>query len=150
MVDLFACYKGQFGSIQNVVVWKMVLSFVMWCLWRERNDRCFEDCERTMVELKAFFFKTLYRWAAAFGINIAFIFFFICFLFLVRCISFVLFLLYLGCAFALFKKIAMTYKNKLETNSKLVRCFWKVSSVEIFHCALYNYAMTLHYVISLW
>lgn len=72
-----------------------------------------------VVELKEFFFKTLYCWAAAFGINISsfhvflsvFTYqkkkkvFFICFLFLVRCIS------YLGCTFALFKKIAITYKK---------------------------------------
>jgi len=38
VIDLFACW---------------------WCLWRERNDRNFEDCERILEELK-FFFYSLY------------------------------------------------------------------------------------------
>jgi hypothetical protein len=29
---------------------------------RERNDQSFEDCEKTVVELKSFFFKTLPWW----------------------------------------------------------------------------------------
>jgi hypothetical protein len=33
----------------------------LWCLWKERNDRSFEDRERTVVELKSFFFKTRYH-----------------------------------------------------------------------------------------
>jgi hypothetical protein len=36
--------------------------FLLWCLWRERNDRNFEDRERTVVEQKSLFFKTLYHW----------------------------------------------------------------------------------------
>jgi hypothetical protein len=57
-------------------------AMLMWCIWRERNDRCFEDCGRTTVDLKAFFFKTLYLWITAFdGIHITnfldlFVFFF--------------------------------------------------------------------------
>ena len=49
---------GLEGSPQSVVVWKMVLSYLSWCLWREIDYRNFEDRERTMVELKSFFFKT--------------------------------------------------------------------------------------------
>jgi hypothetical protein len=39
----------------------MVPSILLWCLWRERNDRNFEDCERMVVEIKSFFFNTLYH-----------------------------------------------------------------------------------------
>jgi len=35
-------------------------------LWRERNDRNFEDQERTIEELKTFFFYSLFSWTAAF------------------------------------------------------------------------------------
>jgi len=31
-------------------------------LERKKNDQSFEDCERMMVKLKAFFFKTLYQY----------------------------------------------------------------------------------------
>jgi hypothetical protein len=35
-----------------------------WCIWSERNDKIFEDREKTMVDLKSFFFNTLFHWAA--------------------------------------------------------------------------------------
>jgi len=48
-------------------VWKMVLSCLLWCLWRERNHRSFEDLERSSAELESFcFFFTLFTWTAAF------------------------------------------------------------------------------------
>jgi hypothetical protein len=47
-------------------MWMMILLYLMWCIWGERNNRSFEDCERTVVELKAFFFKTLYQWIVAY------------------------------------------------------------------------------------
>jgi hypothetical protein len=65
MVDLFACWwRG--GCSRGAVVWKMVHSCLMWCLWREQNDRNFEDKEITFEELKTFFFCSLYTWTAAF------------------------------------------------------------------------------------
>jgi hypothetical protein len=48
----------------------MVLSCLLWCLWRERNDRSFEDNERMVAELKSFFFITLYRWTVALDLNL--------------------------------------------------------------------------------
>jgi hypothetical protein len=41
-------------------LWKMVHSCLLWCLWRESNDRSFEDHERTPEEfesLSLFFFN---------------------------------------------------------------------------------------------
>ena len=34
-------------------------------LWRERNSRCFEDRERSISDLKLFFFRTIMDWLAA-------------------------------------------------------------------------------------
>jgi hypothetical protein len=56
VVNLFACWKEQLGSIQNAA---MCLSCLMWCLWRKRNDQSFKDNERMVVELKAFLQDTL-------------------------------------------------------------------------------------------
>jgi len=50
VVDLFACW-WMGGSSQSVVVWKMMPSCLLWCLWRERNDRNFEDREKALEEL---------------------------------------------------------------------------------------------------
>jgi hypothetical protein len=35
---------------------------VMWCLWRERNVRNFEDCELGILELKKMEIQTLLSW----------------------------------------------------------------------------------------
>jgi uncharacterized membrane protein len=37
VVDLFACcWMG--GSTQSAIVWKVMVSCLLWCLWREHND----------------------------------------------------------------------------------------------------------------
>ena len=38
----------------------------MLCLWLERNARCFEGSEWSIVEIKIFFFHTLLYWNVAF------------------------------------------------------------------------------------
>ena len=35
------------------------------CLWEERNSRCYENNERSIPDLKLFFFKTLLVWLSA-------------------------------------------------------------------------------------
>jgi hypothetical protein len=57
---------GTAGSNWSAVVWKMLPSCLLWCIWKERKDRSFEDHERTLEELISFFFYTLYIWIAAF------------------------------------------------------------------------------------
>jgi len=39
--DLFACWRGQFGSPQSKAVWRMIPLCWMWCIWREKNNRRF-------------------------------------------------------------------------------------------------------------
>lgn len=67
VIVLFACWRCQFGSLHSLVLWKMVLSCIVWCILRERNDRSFEDRERMVVELNVFFFNILYHWVAAYN-----------------------------------------------------------------------------------
>jgi hypothetical protein len=31
------------GCTRSAVVWKMVPHCILWCIWRERNNRCFEE-----------------------------------------------------------------------------------------------------------
>jgi hypothetical protein len=47
-------------------VWKMDRCLLIWRSWRERNDRQFEDKERTIEELISFLFYSLYSWTAVF------------------------------------------------------------------------------------
>jgi hypothetical protein len=42
VVDLFGCWWTG-GRSWSAVVWKMVHSCLLWCLWREQNDINFED-----------------------------------------------------------------------------------------------------------
>ena len=39
----------------------VVPHYLMWCIWKERNSRCFEDNERSMLDLKLLFFQNLTR-----------------------------------------------------------------------------------------
>jgi hypothetical protein len=59
--ELFACWGGRSRS---VVVWKMVSLCMMWCIWRERNIRCFEDTWQSFEEILHYFLFTPYTWAA--------------------------------------------------------------------------------------
>ena len=56
VVGLLACWQYK---------WLIVPHCLLWCLWRERNKRCFEDNERPIPDLKLFFFRTLLNWWAA-------------------------------------------------------------------------------------
>jgi hypothetical protein len=116
--DLFACWRGQFGSPHSKALWKMILFGLMWCIWR-KSDRSFEDNEMTVVELKAFF-KTLYDWMAAYDcvfIFLVFMNFLIIFIFLVRYFSCILHV-YLGAPFYVlvnFKYLSLKSSVLLET-----------------------------------
>jgi hypothetical protein len=60
-VDLFTYWRGLRGNHQSATVWKMVPSCLLWSSWKKINDRSFEDCNRTMVDLRSFFFNTLFH-----------------------------------------------------------------------------------------
>ena len=62
VVGLLACWQGWFGQHRNGHIWIIVPHGLMRCLWRERNSKCFEDNERSMSDLKLFFFRTLLDW----------------------------------------------------------------------------------------
>jgi hypothetical protein len=40
--DLLACWWCS-GRLRSVAVWKMAPICLLWCLWREINNRSFED-----------------------------------------------------------------------------------------------------------
>jgi hypothetical protein len=40
--ELFASWWTG-GRTRSIDVWKMVPHCIMWCIWREQNNRCFED-----------------------------------------------------------------------------------------------------------
>ena len=64
---LLASWQGRLGHHLNGVIWKAISHCLMWYIWREQNDRSFEDSERTLPDLKLFFFKTLLDWKSVVG-----------------------------------------------------------------------------------
>jgi hypothetical protein len=56
VLDLFACW-WTVGRPMSAVIWKMVPTCIFWCVWKERNDRCFEDLERSSEDILASFFS---------------------------------------------------------------------------------------------
>ena len=74
VVGLFACWQGHFGRHRNGVIWKVVPLCLLWCIWKERNSRCFEDIECSMPDLKLLFIRTLFDWFSVCGETILFLF----------------------------------------------------------------------------
>ena len=68
VVELVACRQGKFGRHRNAAIWMAVPYCLMWCIWRERNNRRFEDLERSVSNFKLFFLKTPLDWIAMLGI----------------------------------------------------------------------------------
>ena len=65
VVELLACWQGHFGCHRNGHIWMVIPHCLMWCIWRERNSRSFEDIESYLPNLKLFIFRTLLDWLTA-------------------------------------------------------------------------------------
>jgi hypothetical protein len=62
--DLLACWWST-RRRGSAAVWKMVPTCFFWCLWRERNNRSFEDLEGSLEDILSSCFHTLYLWTIA-------------------------------------------------------------------------------------
>ena len=69
VIQLWAAWQIRSADLRNMAIWRMVPHCVIWCLWRERNARLFEDCESSMVDIKLLFFQTLYAWVNSVGVS---------------------------------------------------------------------------------
>jgi len=65
VLELLTSWGASFGYGPIKEVWQLVPLCLMWCLWRERNARYFEDIEASMLELRKRLLNTLYIWVAA-------------------------------------------------------------------------------------
>ena len=65
VVDLLDCWQGKLGRHCHIEIWKAISHCLMWCIWRERNARTFEDCKQNILSLKLCFFCTLFDWISA-------------------------------------------------------------------------------------
>jgi hypothetical protein len=64
VTDCLGSWRTQKGNRTVMQTWRMVPLCVMWCIWRERNARIFEDRELGILELKKRVIQTLFSWRA--------------------------------------------------------------------------------------
>ena len=62
VVELLACWQGCFGRHWNGHICMVILHCLMWCIWRERNSKSYEDTRSSLPNLKLLFFRTLLDW----------------------------------------------------------------------------------------
>ena len=67
VLELFEAWQGKFARHRHIDVWRLVPHGLIWCIWRERNARSFEGCERSLSEIKSFFLYTLFEWSMLFS-----------------------------------------------------------------------------------
>jgi hypothetical protein len=60
--DMLGSWRGQKGNRTLIQIWRMTPLCLMWCVWRERNARCFEDCETGLSNLKRKMLQMLFMW----------------------------------------------------------------------------------------
>jgi hypothetical protein len=60
--ECLGSWRGQRGNRIVLQIWQMAPLCVMWCLWRERNARSFEDRELGIIELMKRVLQTLFSW----------------------------------------------------------------------------------------
>ena len=65
IIELFESWQSKFGRHRNIDFWRLVSHCLMWCIWSERNARCFEGCKWSLLEIKSFFLHTLLDWSVA-------------------------------------------------------------------------------------
>ena len=68
VVKLIASWPHNFNRLKTKVLWSMIAHCLMRAIWRERNTPTFEGDERSIHELKHFFFQTLFEWSNALGV----------------------------------------------------------------------------------
>jgi hypothetical protein len=64
VLELLISWGAAIGSRHAKEVWRLAPLCLLWCIWRERNARLFEDVETPMVELRKRLLNTLYSWIA--------------------------------------------------------------------------------------
>ena len=76
VLELFEAWQGKFARHRHIHVWRLVPHCLIWCIWRERNARSFEGCERSLLESKSLFLHTLWMERGLFSFFLLFFLFF--------------------------------------------------------------------------
>jgi hypothetical protein len=63
--ELLVSWGGHVECSNILEVWRLASLCLMWCIWRQRITRSFEDIETSVVVLKRIMFNALYTWISA-------------------------------------------------------------------------------------
>ena len=69
-IDLLAsCLLGKvtLEIIAIIWIWSAISHCLIWCIWMEKNAKCFEGLESSISSVKFILFKSLYEWLSASG-----------------------------------------------------------------------------------
>jgi hypothetical protein len=66
ILELFQCWKAQGQRQSKEATWKVIPTLLIWSIWRERNQRLFENCESNVLLLKSSSLRTLLDCAVTF------------------------------------------------------------------------------------
>lgn len=65
------CFAGVLGKCGRGRVWNAAIHFLMWCIWRERNNWTFNRDASPDFAVKMFLRQSLFEWFMAFGVGFA-------------------------------------------------------------------------------
>jgi hypothetical protein len=65
VLELLNSWGAAIGYGRAKEAWRLAPLCLLWCIWREWNERLFEDVETSMVELRKRLLNTLYIWIAS-------------------------------------------------------------------------------------
>jgi mannosylglycoprotein endo-beta-mannosidase len=60
VAEMLRCWKRRLRNPFAQAIWRMIPHCIWWCLWRERNRRCFEDCSLSLDRLQGVFLSLLF------------------------------------------------------------------------------------------
>ena len=67
VADTLFGWRNWFGK-HSSSIWNLASLCLMWCIWRERNWRTFEDMDKSDDQLLAAFSDSLFDWSRAWGL----------------------------------------------------------------------------------
>ena len=67
-MDLLFCWYHWLGK-HSSDIWNLVLGYLMWIIWTERNQCSFKDNGKSVVQLLDLCQRTLFDWSRCWGLS---------------------------------------------------------------------------------
>ncbi|WMV55279.1 hypothetical protein MTR67_048664 [Solanum verrucosum] len=67
--DLLSCWISRGGRKSKKKWWSIIPSCIWWCIWKERNSRCYDNKANSIEKVKWNCLTTFYFWCKEEGIE---------------------------------------------------------------------------------